>query len=1477
MTIKLFGIWFPVSGNGLRSIEGNVASLAPGLQVRVKDDSRVVTRSGSDFATLAFDVVDAMSRTIFRFKSDGIPLEATPGINQFRLGTGLATAVGGCFGNLAPVDGEAHVRLAKGADLRFHAYEWQLAAEKDVLWLRNSQAQSLEYAGAAAPLSFRTGDAFAMTVDLHSAQIILAPGALRAEILAWHSANGARPPPLAILPSGEMRLPLNPYEASGTPLRFGETVATTRIPLHVANVDGKWIVGVVARNACLDVTFNDAGGPPGNWKAAATRLAGRAGKSFQLESSGVATLGGNALVVNVAQPIPVVQMLPRLGSASVPPRPSTLMLAESMTAASVDSAKVYGPLRGATFDLGPSPECAVIVRKAANESTLPILKVKGLLGLHTARPGDSWNVSAGPVDSAQWFLQGKELDLPLLPACAWDIDAQASQAINSAADKALQTFTQTHVPVTHETGVVESATSATPLITKVATAFTTQDGPPGSLSSNKSSRRPAGIVLAPHDVKQVFGLVSVDVRRDAQAYADAMQAALLEDLAALESTVKGFAALSLVRAKEMAKLLPRPGGALPGIRGMVRKYGKRPLLALAKMGRGKSVVEYLKDAWLELDATKPDSIGSIYPPLVGESEDGRWKDVEDAFRHMLPQQVLANDWVGVLLLNVECDVVSPLFKALLQSKSQEDKHVISLPFVAITAGKADIDAVSTRIRQVRKPTPPAPGKDLQEATFAVHYFDLEIARGELTSFAFDSTLALRSLLGVPAQANVRHDASDLRHGIRIQGQLQQVAGRGELSFGGAIDPPLTLIDLMEEKLEGSPLPIRRLRLSHIGVVEYKNDVRLVLDGDLTPWDFGWGKDKFLKGTIPKSDTDPLIRFVGLGIRLPSMTDDALQWLRFTYPSLRFDVDVPAIDFFHAFKLSFAGFGIQAPEVTGGLLEEKPSLLSWDVNLIGKKPPPNEAWFATDLDFRFSGLPELAVSSRSNLSFRLRLGVPVDDPTKWADKHVVALSALSFEPLRLNLARVFVLCADTVSVTTGDQSSSFTLGNMSLSVLGTTIVQGLSTIIQATDTHRSFLVEWTPKSACAKGSAPVSCPQCSDGIASGNLGLIGIDWIVGGRGLVLDDDAAKALLSIPLQEAAEADPNEAPVPEAVEDPKRLLPSPGTSATSVGDEWFFAAGLTVPARKAKTADANSQGMTPLYGRLLFFDRHFYGFSLKGRLFKELFKSDIVITAMYIRRTSREHDSFYVALTVPMVAFPLLAFTGGQISLEIFANGDFNFDFGFPHARPQGGREWNRALGVIITPFQGSGGFYLAKLTNELKTPDGASHHLIDFRAGLAVQVGLGVVYSSGPVTAWVTLGVYVIFVGQLTLRFDGNVATPKSLAIEGAQISGALGVLLRGGAQLDWWIISVRIEVMASAEIQATLSFGRRSDGECYSQLGGCTNEKCTEELAKKVTLNLAFDLYVGVSASACIGSKPFRVCKSITVSLHMPVNYCLRLN
>lgn len=312
----------------------------------------------------------------------------------------------------------------------------------------------------------------------------------------------------------------------------------------------------------------------------------------------------------------------------------------------------------------------------------------------------------------------------------------------------------------------------------------------------------------------------------------------------------------------------------------------------------------------------------------------------------------------------------------------------------------------------------------------------------------------------------------------------------------------------------------------------------------------------------------------------------------------------------------------------------------------------------------------------------------------------------------------------------------------------------------------------------------------------------------------------------------------------------------------------------------------------GRLLFHDRRFYGFSLKGRFFKELFQSDLVITALFIKGRSRDTDSFYVAFTVPMVAMGVYSFQGGMISLQAFCNGDFIFDCGFPTIAPDGGRHWERALGLILTPFQGSGGFYLAKLTtrpgefglteqefqalrsegldwlpdtlDELKN---GNLKLFELRAGLAAQVGLGAVYSSGPVTGWVTIGVFLVMEGRLTILFKGNSAH----TIAGVQLQCGIGIVIRGGAQLDWWIISVRVEIVASAEARATLSYGVDGNLLSYARASGCSGAGLRD-----VTLNLTFDLYCSVSASACIGSSPFRVCKGITVKLHMPVHYCLKL-
>jgi hypothetical protein len=209
------------------------------------------------------------------------------------------------------------------------------------------------------------------------------------------------------------------------------------------------------------------------------------------------------------------------------------------------------------------------------------------------------------------------------------------------------------------------------------------------------------------------------------------------------------------------------------------------------------------------------------------------------------------------------------------------------------------------------------------------------------------------------------------------------------------------------------------------------------------------------------------------------------------------------------------------------------------------------------------------------------------------------------------------------------------------------------------------------------------------------------------------------------------------------------------------------------------------------------------------------------------------------------------GGEIAAELFTSGDFTVDFGFPWPSPRGSRRWERTLGVIVTPGQASGGWYVRKRQHMVpaQVPGQPNQKHLVIAAGVAIQWGLGATFGKGKVfTVWVRIGVYAVMEGELTLLLRGG-GSPKIIAFA---IKGAAGVLLEGAGEIDWWVINLRVGVRASAEVRTAILWRE----------------------GQKVQMQLGAELHVSAYARACIGPRWARVCKSISVELTIPVRHQL---
>ena len=154
--------------------------------------------------------------------------------------------------------------------------------------------------------------------------------------------------------------------------------------------------------------------------------------------------------------------------------------------------------------------------------------------------------------------------------------------------------------------------------------------------------------------------------------------------------------------------------------------------------------------------------------------------------------------------------------------------------------------------------------------------------------------------------------------------------------------------------------------------------------------------------------------------------------------------------------------------------------------------------------------------------------------------------------------------------------------------------------------------------------------------------------------------------------------------------------------------------------------------------------------------------------------------------------------QIGIQIWTNGDFYIDFGYP----QNGSFYN-SLGVAVLPFTGAGGFYFGVVpaqsaTNLPAVSNGTMSPVVEF--GFALEIGTGVEVSAGPLSGGATIAVAGSLAGVLSWfnPTDAGVAPARYYWIQ-----GSLGIIGQLWAQVDFVVIKVNVTAMATATATLTI--------------------------------------------------------------------------
>ena len=262
-------------------------------------------------------------------------------------------------------------------------------------------------------------------------------------------------------------------------------------------------------------------------------------------------------------------------------------------------------------------------------------------------------------------------------------------------------------------------------------------------------------------------------------------------------------------------------------------------------------------------------------------------------------------------------------------------------------------------------------------------------------------------------------------------------------------------------------------------------------------------------------------------------------------------------------------------------------------------------------------------------------------------------------------------------------------------------------------------------------------------------------------------------------------------------------PGQPYYNRASDWLAAMHFGV----FKIGDTNAYAIDLM---IVFNDPDLYGLrlALKGDKVKVL--DGLIIDVLY-KKITDDIGCYQIELTLPALLRNLdigaFSVTLPVIGLQIYTNGDFLVDFGFPY-----NLDFSRsftAQGIIMgVPVLGSGGFYFGKLSNATapnlpQTTKGSFHPVIVF--GFGAQLGVGKYIDKGILKAGFSITVFGIIEGTIAAWHPyqtGNSGNSNELQGDYYfKISGSFGIIGKLYGTVDFVIIKadVRLLVQVVARI------------------------------------------------------------------------------
>ncbi|HEY0603081.1 MAG TPA: LysM peptidoglycan-binding domain-containing protein, partial [Herpetosiphonaceae bacterium] len=177
------------------------------------------------------------------------------------------------------------------------------------------------------------------------------------------------------------------------------------------------------------------------------------------------------------------------------------------------------------------------------------------------------------------------------------------------------------------------------------------------------------------------------------------------------------------------------------------------------------------------------------------------------------------------------------------------------------------------------------------------------------------------------------------------------------------------------------------------------------------------------------------------------------------------------------------------------------------------------------------------------------------------------------------------------------------------------------------------------------------------------------------------------------------------------------------------------------------------------------------------------------------------YHIELKLPdamrHLEFGALSITLPVFVLDIYTNGDFRIDVGFPT-----NGDFSRSFGVQYFPFVGYGGFYFAKLssdtsTNVPKITNGTFNPVIEF--GLGLSIGVGKEIDKGIFSAGLTVTAQGIFEGVFGWFRPTDTTQPDAQFFKLVATLALVGHLY---GKIDFAVIQASVDITVYVAVKAT---------------------------------------------------------------------------